>query len=272
MTGPADHKGRVPEIWVDGEGLDSVKFIPQLIEEKRGCPRAASFSEAVRGLPATATTSLIVHLGTTSDPLLLWARHLELDHRDIAPCLRWPQADNAAPQLAYITWLADIYWLAKRWPEHAPAYMRWRNLFHYAPAGVQWHRTARWVYRPHKHPHYYARGLGLSDDQRQPLMTMQTNAMRADRQILKRLPDLQDAIRLYAEEHPDRSGRRSSTELAERRTRLLRLYLLAGRNQATTVRYLEQLTGEQITRQALRKQLASIEVATGVRLLDSRRY
>mgnify|MGYP002073740100 CR=1 FL=1 len=244
MTGPADHKGRVPEIWVDGEGLDSVKSILQLIEEKRGCPRAASFSEAVRGLPATATTSLIVHLGPTIDPLLLWARHLELDQRGIAPCLRWPQADDAAPQLAFVTWLADVHWLAKRWPTHATAYARWRNLFRYMPATEQWHRTARWVYRPHKHHHYYAKGLGLSDEQRQPLMTMQTNAMRSDRNILKRLPDLRDAIRAYAEERPDKSSRRSPAELAERRARILRLYLLAGRSQVAAVRYLEQLTGE----------------------------
>lgn len=257
---------------VDGDDLDRVKSISQLINEQHSRPGVAVFASNVRSLPAAPTQSLILHVGTTMDPLLLWARHLELDRRDIPPCLRWPQADDAAPQLAFVTWLADVHWLAKRWPKHAPAYTRWRNLFHYAPASEQWHRTAWWVYRPHKHHHYYARGLGLSDEQRQPLMTMQTNAMRADRNILKRLPDLRDAIRAYAEGRPDKSSQRSPAELTERRARLLRLYLLAGRSQVTAVRYLEQVTGERITRQALRKQLAVIEVATNVRLLEFRRY
>lgn len=272
MTGRTDHAEPVHDIWVDGEGLDCIKSISQLITEKRGCLRAADFSDVVRRLPTTPTRRLILHVGTTTDPLLLWARHLELDRRDIAPCLRWPQADDAAPQLAFVTWLADIYWLAKRCPDHDPTYARWRNLFRYTPAEEKWHRTARWIYRPHKRHYYYSRGLGLSDEQRQPLMTMQTNSMRADRGILNRLPDLRDQIRLFADEHPDKSGRRSPEELAERRGLLLRLYLLAGRNQSTTVRYLEQLTGEQITRQALRKQLAMIEAATKLRLLDSRLY
>jgi hypothetical protein len=272
MSERTDHRERVPSSEADSEGLDRVKSIPKLIEEKRGCPRAAAFLEAVRGLPKTPTPALIVHVGTSTDPLLLWARHLELDQRGIAPCLRWPQADDAAPQLAFVTWLADVHWLAKRWPTHATAYARWRNLFRYMPATEQWHRTARWVYRPHKHHHYYAKGLGLSDEQRQPLMTMQTNAMRSDRNILKRLPDLRDAIRAYAEERPDKSSRRSPAELAERRARILRLYLLAGRSQVAAVRYLEQLTGERITRQALRKQLAAIQVATNVRLTEFRRY
>lgn len=271
-TVTANRKDRVPEPWVDSGRLDGIKAIPRLVDEKRGCPRAADFSRTVRGLPATPTTSLIVHVGTTTDPLLLWARHLELDRRGVAPCLRWPQADDANPQLAYVTWLADLHWLAKRTPGHEPTYSRWRNLFRYTPASEQWHRTARWVYQPHKHHHYYAKGLGLSDEQRQPLMTMQTNAIRADRQILRRLPELRNRIREHAEDHPDKAGIRSPADVAERRGRLLRLYLLAGRHQATAVRYLEQLTGERITRQSLRKQLEAVEMATRLRLLESRRY
>lgn len=53
---------------------------------------------------------------------------------------------------------------------------------------------------------------------------------------------------------------------------LLRVYLLSGRNQATTVRYVEQLTSDRMSRQALAKQLDAITRATGLRLLDSCRF
>jgi hypothetical protein len=200
---------------------------------------------------------------------MLWTLHLELDRREVPPCLRWPKRDDT-PQMLFITWLADALWLAKRKPGHVPFYSRWRWFFKHRPAGEQWHKTALWVYRSgHGVGHYHSRGLGLDDTDKQSLMTMVSNRMRGDREILKRLPELRDQIWLAATSTPDRSGRVTARDTADRRTELLRLFLLAGRNLTLAVHYLNLLTGEVLSRQTLTRQIERVEMATRLRLLQS---
>jgi hypothetical protein len=57
---------------VDEEGLDRVKSISQLIVEQHSRRDAAVFASNVRSLPAAATQSLILHVGTyaSGEPIL----------------------------------------------------------------------------------------------------------------------------------------------------------------------------------------------------------
>lgn len=244
--------------------------VPELVARRRGTSLAAPFIRSVEGIRQATTRDLLRRLQQVEDPLTIWVLHLELDKRDVPPCLRWPRRDETL-QVVFLSWLADVYWLARRYPDHEPFYTRWRGLFKRKPAADDWHKTAIWVFRSgHSASYYHAKGLGLSERQRQPLMTMVSNAMRGDRDVLKRLPQLRERIWLHAEANRDRSGQYSPAEVAERRTEYLRLFLLASRNRTRTAEYFEVLHGSRISRQALTRQLEAIEAATGLRLLKSR--
>jgi hypothetical protein len=244
-----------------------LRSIPDLIELKSKCPQRAIFDRSMGALPVELTAMLIDRLSTTADPLLQWCLHLELDRRDVPPCLRGSRSD--LPQDVFLTWLADVMWLANRMRGHKPLFTRWAGLFNKEPHTRSWHTTALWVYRgAHgRRGHYFARGLGLTEDQRHELQTMPTFKMQAERQLLRRLPEYHEQITAHALSHRDRSGVRTPTQIADRRTALLRLFLLAGRNQTKAAHYLELTTGEHITRQALSKQLDIITTATRLRKL-----
>jgi hypothetical protein len=164
-----------------------------------------------------------------------------------------------------------VLWLCKRKPHHRPLYERWSGLFKHGPGSTQWHRTAHWVYgQGHRAGYYYAKGLGLDDRDRQPMRTMLSARMRADRETLRRLPDLRERIWLHATRRPDRAGKVTASEIADRRTEMLRLFLLSDRNRALAATYYGLLYGKAISRQALSRQLEAVEEATGLKSLKSR--
>ena len=84
------------------------------------------FKSMASRLPEATTQELLIRIGTTDDPLALWVLHLELDRRQIPPCLRMPYRDDS-PELCFVTWLADLYWLRQRNPSHVTAYPSWRT-------------------------------------------------------------------------------------------------------------------------------------------------
>ena len=243
--------------------------VPQLIKHKKSTPleQLAAFKSALKTLPNLSVQELLAKLAQIDDPLLLWAIHLRLDRLDIPPCLRWPKRTDT-PQEAYVTSLADILWFTKRNPTHQPFFKRWSGLFTNQPGSNKWHAVAHWAYNSGQQAgHYHAMGLGLGDADRQPLMTMISKSMRKDRAVLQRLPALRDRIWLHAMEHPDRSRSHTPSEIADRRTTLLRMYLLAGKNQTLASRLHRCLTGKEISRQSIARHLEAIEVATGMRSL-----
>lgn len=243
--------------------------VPELVARRRHTPLAAPFIRSVEGIRQANTSNLLRNLQSVEDPLTSWVLHLELDKRDVPPCIRWPRRDET-PQMVYLTWLADVYWLARRYPDHQPLYTRWRGLFDRKPASDSWHKTAIWVFRSgHSAGYYHSKGLGLTDRHKQELMTMSSNATRGDREMIKRLPQLRNRIWMHASENRDRAGRFSTDEITDRRVELLRVFLLARRNRTRAARYLELLHGQRISRQALTRQLEAIEVATKISLLKS---
>jgi hypothetical protein len=245
-----------------------VKGIPELIQEQRTDPNLALFKASASGIAVDTIPGLIARIQTTMNPLTLWLIHLDLDRRGVPPGLRWP-ARLDHPQMRYITWLADILWLRRRYPSHPTSYNRWRGLFIYRPHCVQWHQTALWVHSSkaagqHGQGHYFARGLGLTDDQRQEVMTVPTNTMRANRKLLVSLPDFKLKMTRYlAARPPDKSGTWSAQDVAERLSVVLKTNLLANRNKTRGCAYYEFLVGVKVARQTYVRLLHRLTFATG---------
>ena len=247
------------------------KSITVLVAERRHQEGLQRFHDGVRALPTTSTQTLVLRLSITSDPLMLWAQHLELDRRGIPPCLRWP-ANESTLQHEFITWLADVLWFAKRNPAHVPRFRGWKGLFANPPTSAAWHAAATrqflFVSSRYSVAHWCANGMGLSESQRGDLMTMPTRAMAAERRQLARAPfaTIHERLLSHAMRRPDRSGRRTPDEVATRRAHLLRAFTLSGRSAATTATNWRLLTGETMTRQAVAKQVtAALDVLDGDR-------
>lgn len=247
-----------------------IKSVPDLLRQCDARGEREAFQGIVAGMQGSTTRHLLQRVATVEDPLTFWALQLLLDARDIAPCLRLPKRDKSE-QLVFLTWLADVAWFVKRNPLHQTFYGRWQGLLRNSRGTEKWHKVAIWVYRAgHQNPsHYHSKGIGLSDMQRQPMMTMLSNASRAHRRILHRLPELGDQILLRCLAYPDRSGRFSAEDVRDRRVKVLQVFMLAGRNKTLAADYYCKLTGDQLSRQALTRHLEAIEIATGLRSLSS---
>lgn len=250
---------------------DLFKSVTLLASEKGQQTGLERFREAVLGLHSASTQTLILRLATASDALLTWAIHLELDRRAVPPCLRWP-ANTSSTQAEFITWLADIHWFAKRHPLHKAQSKGWRDLLAQAPATAKWHGHAC---RQYGHAemrrgqrslsHWCAHGLALTDAQRRDLMTLPTKQMHASRSAIVGEPfaRLEQALLDHAVAHPDRSGEHEPDAIATRRALMFRVYVLAGGSATTAARYWALLTGEQVSRQAIAKQIDAVEAIAG---------
>lgn len=240
--------------------------VPDMLGRLRGSSREEAFRLAAGSINSQTTQTLIARIATTDDPLKLWALHLALDRRNVPPCLRWP-ANDTTPQDEFITLLADLLWFTQRNPTHRAAFKGWCDLLKLSPESAPWHAAALrqylWASRRASSAHWYATGLDLDDDQRQELMAMPTNSMRASRRQLepRAFRALRESLELHAQARPDRSGATAPLDVAERRARIWRTYVLAGRSPSRAAAYWRLITGETITRQALSKQVAIVEDA-----------
>lgn len=223
--------------------------------------------KAIKELPTVDTRTLILRVATTLNPVTLWALHCELDDRDVAPCMRWP-ANEHSEQAEFTTFLADLLWLARRFPDQAPQYRIWKDLLGSEPDSFGWHQIALTAYRfikpRYSVAHYCARGIGLADRQRQDLMVLVTGDTVKQRRKLHRdrQAEVYDQILMHAHEHQDRAGKHHPESVAIRRAAIWRTYVLAGMNKAATARHWAALTGEGLSRQAIDKQLDSVAAAT----------
>lgn len=241
----------------------AVRSVPQLIAAMGPGGDLTRFGRVVRAMGAQSSQTLILRLQTTPDPLLLWALHLELDKRNIPPCLRWP-ANDATQQAEFITLLADLLWFAKRNAAHQPMFKGWRGVFSNLPASAGWHAAAHRQYQfvaaRYSLSHWCSKGLGLTDAQRRDLMALQTTAMRADRHQLRgaAFQSIIECLQLHALDRPDKAGIFTADRVATRRAMMWRAYVLAGHSQTRAARYWELITGERLSRQAVTKQLAMV--------------
>lgn len=247
--------------------LKGVHSIARLTAEKAASGASGEltrFKKALQALRTTKTETLILRIATTPDPLLLWALHGTLDKRGIAPCLRWPKNDSA-PQMVFITWLADVHWLATHNPAHRAKFKSWQRLFTEAPNSAAWREKAYWIfvgmYDRQNLSSYGARGLGLDAAQRQPLMMFPTAAMVKARLGLQpeQAAEIREQLYSYSMMHPDKSGERTPEAIAGRREGLWRVFILSGKSIAATAENWRLTTGEPLTRQAALKQVSTIK-------------
>lgn len=232
-----------------------VRSVPALVEAKRSAVDALRFRTQVREMANWTTVDLLPRLETTQDPLMLWALHLELERRDIPPCLRIPM-HSLGPQGDYITLVADLLWFQKRNPKHQAVFRGWRDVLRARLCSAQWHQH---VYRqflynyPRGLSYMAAKGLGLMEAQRQQLLSMPTSRMARERMGVQgdAFARLIDKLQQHALAHPDRAGKHPPHVVALRRARLLRCHVMSGSSPTLTAEYWRRMTGEKLSRQAI---------------------
>jgi hypothetical protein len=238
--------------------------IARLIVQKRESGDVDRFKKAVFSLKTADTQTLIVRIATTTDALTLWALHVTLDKRDIPPALRWPTNDST-PQMVFITWLADVAWFAKRHPEHKAKFRGWQRLLRERPSSPKWLECAFWlfhnVYDKRSLAYVGAKGLALTQVQRQPLMLFTTSAMVAARRELQStaFEATREALYSHAKARRGMSGSSTPESTANRRACLWRVHVLLGHSPTETARGWQSLTGETSSRQAISKTLEIIK-------------
>lgn len=234
----------------------------RLIENKRASTDVPRFKAMVLAMVKQDTRTLIVRLSTTTDPLMLWAIHCQLDKRNIAPAQRWP-ANTSSDQMLFVNWCADLTWFFKRNPAHVPRFKSWRRLTQHQLFSPQWLEAAYWKFESmhgRSLAHITSKALGLSDDHRQDLLTVPTRAMVVVRREIEptRFATIHNHLLSHALAHPDRSGKHKPADVANRRLALFRVFVLSGKHAQTTATHWKSLTGETIFRQAVDKQLTII--------------
>lgn len=240
-----------------------VKSVPALVEAKRIASDAMRFRDQVRGLSSWATVDLLPRLETTQDPLMLWALHLELERRDIPPCLRVPK-HSLGPQGDYLTLAADVHWLQKHTASHQPAFRGWKDVLRSRLCSAEWHRHVhrQFLYAyPRGLAHVVAKGLALDAKQRQQLSSVPTTRMVRERACIegRAFNELLDCLHRYASAHPDRSGQHKPEAIARRRAFLYRVYVLSGKSPTLTADYWTRLTSEHLSRQAVAAHIDAVK-------------
>ena len=164
--------------------------------------------------------------------------------------------------------MADLHWLATCYPGHKPLVQRMRNVLR-DPDTPQWHRAVLWAYQHCKgEPGWLARRLALTDEQRTQTMTMPALSEANRRRALPaRLEEIREKLLTHALDHPGGARKQTPDELADRRVKLLRLYLLLDRDRAATHEYLQRVEGVTTTVRAMTLQLEAIARIAGARQL-----
>lgn len=239
---------------------DELQGIPDLKQtvldfEKTDPAGSVLLARALGSITGQPTPTLLLRLQTVEHPLLAWALHMQLDARDVPPCLRSWMPERSR-QSAFITTLADLMWLATRHPGHKP-YQRMAGVFKHPVRDERWHRAALWAYRQCRgRPWQLAGRLNLTDAMRCHTLTMTTGAQTADRKRLrKQLQSLTEAIAEHGRQHPDKSGQTAPDAVAARRALLVSTFVLLGRNQTETIACLQRTNDLLISRQVLVRQL-----------------
>lgn len=221
-------------------------------------------AEALASIPGESTKRLLMRVETTDKPAVLWALHAELDDRGIPPCVR-PAQRIGTEQAAFITTLADLLWIARRHPGHAPLKKRMSRITRGEPNTDVWHRAALWAHQESRgKPYTLAKWLGFTDAQRAQTATMPAKAQSNERRALPdQLEAIYEALLDHALDHPDKSGRVRPDDVAKRRTKLVRLFVLLGRSVPALHEHLQAVEGIKTSVQATRNQIDAIATIYG---------
>lgn len=241
--------------------------IPHLRSLKRPGGDLDSLNRVIEAMPASDTQTLITRIGTTDDPLKLWALHCELDRRDIEPCLRWP-GNTSTAQMRYITVMADLFWFVTRYPDHEPSFKNWQRLFKETPGSEAWLDRAFYLCRFSLQQDNLSRcgskALALSPAHRQQMMMFPTSTMaNRQRHQLEQDRFAEAVTTIYSAAQANKfKPRACNTEvLAHRRARLWRVFVLLNSSPEATAKAWSRLTGEAWSRQSVSKQIAIVKTA-----------
>lgn len=244
-----------------------VRSIPALIEAKRAAADRQGFLDRVRALPTWTTLDLLPRLETATDPLMLWALHVELDKRNIPPCIRFP-GHQLGPQGDYVTLAADVLWHHKRHPGHKPLYRGWTSVLSAPICREKWHMN---LYRqflfayPRGLAYLVSKGLALTTEHRQLLASVPTTAMVKIRAALEgeAFTSKLDQLTKHATAHPDRTGKHKPGDIGRRRAQLYRVHALSGKSPTRTAELWHRLTGEKLSRQVVSRQIEAARLVIG---------
>lgn len=244
-----------PAAWWDE--LQTVPDMKQAVMDAQTTDPTGSvfLGHALGSIASQPTPTLLLRLQTVEHPVIAWALHMQLDARDVPPCLR-PWMPDRSRQSAFIATLADLMWLATRHPGHK-TYGRMQGVFKHPVRDDRWHKAALWAYRQCQgRPWQLAGRLNLTDTMRCHTLTMTTGAQTADRKRLRKaFPSLMAAMIQHGRQHPDKSGLTTPAAVADRRALLISTFVLLGRNQTETIACLQRVADIDISRQTLVRQL-----------------
>lgn len=238
-----------------------VQTAPELVAGKQG-EHLARFRARVDALAHRNPGDLLPWLETQTDPAMLWPIHLVLHRHGIAPIMRGPR-HRLSEQGRFIDFAADVAWLQARWPHHRPKYRRLQTVFKELPESSLWWNLLRDQFSlpGSQNARSWTIALGLHEDQRQDLRTIQTAPRRRLFEELhgERFGALCDALASSIAASPDKSGKVKPGEAANRRARIWRTHKLGGGSYSDTVALWQKLSGEARSKQALRHQVEMAE-------------
>ena len=233
---------------------------PALVARKHG-PELERFSARVAALVARSSLDLRASVETCTDPALLWELHMELTRRGVPPVLRGPRPWHLGTPGRLIEFAADLAWLMATDPGHHGRYGLARSILKTRWGSDGWWPLVLRQFGRSGNVRGLVLALGLSDAQRLHLRTLQTVA-RA--RLFERLHGdgfgqlvgaIEDALRAA----PDLSGRTDPRATAIRRAQLWRVHRLLGEGPAGTAYSWAKLSGEELTRWQVAKQLAAVK-------------
>ena len=252
---------------LDPPWWDDLQSVPDLkravLEAEKTDPAGSIFlGRALSNIKEQSTTTLMHRLAVVEHPMLAWALHVELDARDVPPCLR-PWMPERSRQSAYLATLADLRWLVIRHPAHTTKYERLRSVFRYPVHDDRWHRAAIWAYRQCRgHRHLLAARLGLIDAMRAHTLTMPNKHQSNDRRLLTtNRSTIIDTMIAHALKHPDKAGQTTAESVAARRVKMLTKFVMLDRNYSETIKSVALIDGTNMSRQTLARHLRSASTA-----------
>lgn len=247
----------------DGPSCHSLPHLVKEAAENSTSADLSRFKSRVLTLVNNSTQTLILKIATATDPLMLWEIHLELDKRDIQPCLRWP-ANRDNEQMTLVTFMADMFWFTKRNQSHTAAFKSWQPLLKMTPGSEAWMTKAYWVFQnmdKGNPSRAMQRPLALTESHRQQLMLSPTSAMYRKRQQLEpaRFEDIRQILASAAHANKFKPTGQNTDKVANDRLTVWRVFLLSGDSPTVAAKNWKLLTDKTMTRQAITKQIASIK-------------
>ena len=121
MTGPVDASvstGNDPTWW---DELQTIPQLKQAVLQAQITDTAGSvfLAHALRSIRHQATPTLLMRVSTVDHPMTAWALQVELNARNVPPCLR-PWMPARSLQSEFLATLVDLHWLATRHPVTLP--------------------------------------------------------------------------------------------------------------------------------------------------------